>query len=59
MKCFIFIQSEGLACNLAAGEYVIRSLCERHGIKAIALYVSFLRIDYIPLFERITSNTSC
>ena len=47
MQCFIFIQSEGLACNRRKA-YVISSLCELYVIKAYALYVFNIRIDYIP-----------
>ena len=39
------IQSEGLACNLTAGEYVIAA-----GVWHHAQRVSFLRIDYIQHF---------
>ena len=61
-KCFIFIQSEGLACYCRKA-YVISSLCELYVIKASALYASSfglitylsakglhtsLRDDYIP-----------
>ena len=45
-KCFIFIQSEGLACNRRQA-YVIRLLRKRYVIKALALYVfSFGLITY-------------
>ena len=42
-----FIQSEGLVCNRRQA-YVISSPCELYVIKPQGLYVSFLRIDYIP-----------
>ena len=32
--CLIFIQFEGLACNLALGEYAIRLRCKRYVIKS-------------------------
>ena len=52
---FIFIQSEGLVCNRRKA-YVISSQSELYVIKSQDLYVPFLRIDYIPFFERITST---
>ena len=44
-KCFIFIQSEGLVCNLTAGEYVIAEGVWHHASACI-----LLRIDYIQHF---------
>ena len=43
--CLIFIQSEGLACNLTAGEYVIAEGVWHHASACI-----LLRIDYIQHF---------
>ena len=47
--CFFSIQSEGLACNLTAGEYVIAEGVWHHALACI-----LLRIDYIQHFVLIS-----